>query len=217
MLGETIAFDVGESVLVKMEDALRYSTVYNSAYALAKVDKDKHEQYALAEIKEFIYPGLDPILWVKVYAPALEQMIEIPIDFLIKIETYKTDLSNCTERKKNMSIAVHKIVYNGDTTVVYWKDGTRTIVHKAEGEEDNKYHAFCAALAKKVYGSNAEVNRIVCSGIFQHKRTPKKKKKEEPQRESRASLNCETIEETIEKFFNRHWNYFMGREETDND
>lgn len=57
-----------------------------------------------------------------------------------------------------------KIIYNGPATIVFWEDGTKTIVKRAKGERNNRYNAFCAALAKKLYGNNSTVNRFVKSG-----------------------------------------------------
>ena len=58
-----------------------------------------------------------------------------------------------------------RIIYNGPATIVFWEDGTKTIVKRSKKEKDNKYNAFCAALAKKIYGNNSKVNRYVNSGI----------------------------------------------------
>lgn len=69
-------------------------------------------------------------------------------------------------RKKFLPVmyAPKKIIYNGPATIVFWEDGTKTIVKKAKGEKNNRYNAFCAALAKKLYGNNSVVNRLVKSG-----------------------------------------------------
>lgn len=58
-----------------------------------------------------------------------------------------------------------KIIFNGPATVVFWKDGTKTVVKRAEKDPDNRYNAFCAALAKKIFESNSRVNSIVKNGI----------------------------------------------------
>lgn len=42
-------------------------------------------------------------------------------------------------------------------------------------EKFSKYHAFCAALAKKIYGNNSRVNAIVESGKDRPHPTKKKK------------------------------------------
>lgn len=60
-----------------------------------------------------------------------------------------------------------KIIYNNPATIVFWKDGSKTVVKKAPHEKFNTYHAFCAALAKKVFGNNSRVNAIVKSGEYQ--------------------------------------------------
>lgn len=54
-----------------------------------------------------------------------------------------------------------RILRSGPCTIVFWEDGTKTIVRKAPDEEDNAYAAFTAALAIKIFGSNQAVKRIV--------------------------------------------------------
>ena len=63
-----------------------------------------------------------------------------------------------------------RILFNDPATIVFWKDGTKTVVKRSPGEEFNAYTAFCAALAKKIFGNNSAVNRIVKSGTDQHKK-----------------------------------------------
>lgn len=56
---------------------------------------------------------------------------------------------------------VDHIIYNGPATIVFWKDGTKTVVKVAEDGEFNVYWGFCAALAEKVFGSNHAVKSII--------------------------------------------------------
>ena len=63
------------------------------------------------------------------------------------------------------------------TTVVFWKDGEKTVVRPMDKDEDNIYNAFTAALAKKVFGSNSQVNKIVKMTIEPEKRKKAKKNK----------------------------------------
>lgn len=69
-----------------------------------------------------------------------------------------------------------RIIKNGPAMVVFWKDGTKTIVKRKKGEPDNLYHAFTAALAKKIFGSNSHVNRIIESIVDESKKEKKTKK-----------------------------------------
>lgn len=69
-----------------------------------------------------------------------------------------------------------RIIKNGPAMVVFWKDGTKTIVKRKKGESDNLYHAFTAALAKKIFGSNSHVNKIIESIVDESKKEKKMKK-----------------------------------------
>lgn len=60
---------------------------------------------------------------------------------------------------------VEKIIFNPPATIVFWGDNTKTVVKCGADTQFNRYFGFCAALAKKVYGSNSRVNRIVNDGI----------------------------------------------------
>ena len=89
--------------------------------------------------------------------------------YAIDEDTAKMLLKNKPELnfKKYNFYEPKKIIYNGKATIVFWKDGTKTVVKMAEGTIYSKYNAFCAALAKKICGSNSAVNRTVANGIEQ--------------------------------------------------
>lgn len=54
-----------------------------------------------------------------------------------------------------------KIIRNGPATIVMWPDNTKTVVKCSEGENDNTYTAFCAALAQKIFVSNSKIKKMV--------------------------------------------------------
>lgn len=54
-----------------------------------------------------------------------------------------------------------RILRSGRATIVFWKDGTKTVVKRTPDEPDNEYAAFTAALAIKVFGSNSKVKRVI--------------------------------------------------------
>ena len=56
---------------------------------------------------------------------------------------------------------VSRILKSRNRTIVFWADGTQTIVKRAEDEAERDYNAFCAALGIKLYGSNSALKRIV--------------------------------------------------------
>ena len=58
-------------------------------------------------------------------------------------------------------LEVKKIIKNGPATIVFWTDGTKTIVKLQDGDQDDIYAAFTAALAKKIFGSTSKVRKII--------------------------------------------------------
>ena len=54
-----------------------------------------------------------------------------------------------------------KIMKSGRAPIVFWRDGSKTVVKRAEDEPDNDYNAFCAAVAKKALGSTSKVRKVV--------------------------------------------------------
>ena len=75
--------------------------------------------------------------------------------------------------KKPEPFTPKKIIRSGPMTIIFWDDGTKTLVRRAEGAEDDPYLAFCAGLAKKMYGNNTRVKKLITE------KTVETKKKEE--------------------------------------
>ena len=76
-----------------------------------------------------------------------------------------------------------QIIYSNPATIVFWGDGSKTVVKVSDKENFNPYYGFCAALAKKVYGNNSLVNKIVGGGVYDTPKDKKKKKKKKPQKD----------------------------------
>ena len=56
---------------------------------------------------------------------------------------------------------VDRIIFSPPATIVFWKDGTKTVVKCAKGEPFSEYNGFSAALLKKVFGSNSAVKKLI--------------------------------------------------------
>jgi hypothetical protein len=119
------------------------------------IEKDSPLEETLYTIK---------ILNYKNYGLTHPLISEVPESFMIK-KPYPN---------KIMPI---RIIYNDPATIVFWDDDTKTVVKRAKGEKFNKYNAFCAALAKKIYENNSQVRKIVESGEEQIKKDIQKKGK----------------------------------------
>ena len=60
-------------------------------------------------------------------------------------------------------ITPSKILLNNPATIVFWNDGTKTVVKREKGKVNDIFNAFVAALAKKLYGNTSNVLKIVDS------------------------------------------------------
>ena len=83
---------------------------------------------------------------------------EIHIDFEDPFQLFLKNMAKQINVKKLLPV---KILKSGNATIVFWNDGEKTIVKRAEDEPDNEYAAFTAALAKKIYGSNNAIKKII--------------------------------------------------------
>ncbi len=54
-----------------------------------------------------------------------------------------------------------KILKNGSATIVFWKDGSKTIVKRSADDAPDDYAAFTAALAIKIFGSNSGLKKVL--------------------------------------------------------
>lgn len=69
-----------------------------------------------------------------------------------------------------------RILKSGDRTIVFWDDGTKTIVKRADGTQDSNYNAYLAALGKKIYGTTSALKRIVARTEVQEQKKQKNQK-----------------------------------------
>lgn len=54
-----------------------------------------------------------------------------------------------------------RILRHGIATIVFWQDGTKTVVKRHADEPDNEYAAFTAALGVKIFGSNSQLKSVL--------------------------------------------------------
>ena len=67
-----------------------------------------------------------------------------------------------------------QIIHNRDAVIVFWKDGSKTIVRRREGDPDDIHSAFAQALTKKLFGATTTVHKMVDKVLKEQE--PKKRK-----------------------------------------
>ncbi len=100
-------------------------------------------------------------------APAEEEETYIPDDEIPFCdldcdccdEEYDPDQAECPNFWGIPDIT--RIIFNPPATIVFWDDGTKTVVKCMEGQPFEKYAGFCAACMKKAFGSTSRAKAIM--------------------------------------------------------
>lgn len=74
---------------------------------------------------------------------------------------------------------IKKIVANDKTTIVMWNNGTKTIVRPSANDNYDLEAAVCAAIAKKIYGTNSAFKRMIKEKVVVQENKKKENKKKE--------------------------------------
>lgn len=137
-------------------------------------------------------------------------------DYFTCLKRLADSINSSTKTEYKTSLKPESIDVNGDYTTVHWNDGTHTVVKRAEDEPDNLYAAFCAALAKKLYGSTANVHKLaesVETGRVKAKKeqerreriaAQKAKEQRDHERKVKAMAKKLALEEEVQKYFKEH-------------
>lgn len=89
---------------------------------------------------------------------------------------------------------VDRIIFSPPATIVFWKDGTKTVVKCAKGEPFSEYNGFAAALLKKVFGSNSAVKKLI----------QRKKQYDASAKATPASAQATTLEQRFKELVNEY-------------
>lgn len=167
------------------------------------------------EIFAFDYAHLRVGLMNRISLEGYEKVSRIWVDPLaiINLPVRKVSYADYyAEKRKQKKVGYiptpKKIIINEDSkvTVVMWDDNTKTIVKCSEADQYDPYAAYCAAFAKKCYGTNSQLKKTIENHtVFQES---KKKNKTDapllPSMEEAAKNFCDTAKsfcDTAKKYF----------------
>ena len=63
--------------------------------------------------------------------------------------------------QKQLKLNIRKVIFNDPATIVFWLDGTKTIVKKADDEPWDPEKGLAMAIIKKYFGTNKEIKKII--------------------------------------------------------
>lgn len=107
---------------------------------------------------------LDPDQVVSITRPVFQRMLN-------ECSKARRDAHDYMQKDGEFTAALYRqfqfmpkeIIYNDAATIVYWTDGTKTVVKCNENDEYSEYAGFVAAVAKKMYGGANAINRLIDS------------------------------------------------------
>ena len=107
---------------------------------------------------------LDPEQVVAISKPVFQRMLNACTKARKDVHDYmQKDIKFTAGLHRQFRFAPKEIIYNDAATIVYWTDGTKTVVKCNENDEYSEYAGFVAAVAKKMYGGANAINRLIDS------------------------------------------------------
>ena len=58
------------------------------------------------------------------------------------------------------TMKIKKVIFNDPATIVYWNDGTKTVVKCQEGDIFDKEKGLAMAIIKKICGNKGSYNKV---------------------------------------------------------
>ena len=121
-------------------------------------------------------------------------------DFLDAMRYCYNDVTTVKKFSASMEIKVDipgmidRVIFNDPATIIYWKDGSKTVVKRSDDDIWDPEKGFCMAVIKKLYGHTSFIKRFM-----------------EPEEE----MPILTVEEACEslKNFGKKLNDMMGKGE----
>ena len=112
---------------------------------------------------------LDPDQVVSIARPVFQRMLN-------ECSKARRDVHDYMQKDGEFTAALYRqfqfmpkeIIYNDAATIVYWTDGTKTVVKCNENNVYSEYSGFVAAVAKKMYGGANAINRLIDSKKVVH-------------------------------------------------
>lgn len=103
---------------------------------------------------------------------------------------------------------IERVVFSGPATIVFWEDGTKTVVKAMKGEKVEHYAGFAAACMKKLFGSTSRAKAIMNECAEEQVKVEKRKKADKyypdlTQAYNEVVANHESIKEAVNESLER--------------
>lgn len=104
------------------------------------------------------------------------------VDWGVKIVFKKSDSLDASTIKKgtlpHMNMKVKNVIFSGPATIVFWKDGTKTVTKCREGETYSKEAGLAMCFMKKAIGDRTKFQKVMKKWIPETSKTEEKNPRE---------------------------------------
>lgn len=76
---------------------------------------------------------------------------------ILSVEKYAASL----ELRVNIPEMIDRIIFNDPATIIYWKDGSKTVVKRAEDDNWDPEKGICMAIVKKLCGYTSFIKNYI--------------------------------------------------------
>lgn len=111
-------------------------------------------------------------------------------DFGDRIKKYVENRLNSDETNKNAFPEIKKVIFNYPATIVFFADGTKTVVKCKEDEEFSPWAGVALCIVKRLYGDDFHKKMKLACKYF------------EAPRKITVDHTCEGISRALEEFIN---------------
>lgn len=80
------------------------------------------------------------------------------------IRSYREIIKNRSYNQisqKQLKLNIREVIFNDPATIVFWLDGTKTVVKRAYDEPWDPEKGLAMAVIKKYFGTNKELKKII--------------------------------------------------------
>ena len=111
---------------------------------------------------------------------------------------------------------VRRIIFSDPATIVFWEDGTKTVVKCMKGEKFERYAGFAMACMKKMFGSTSRAKAIMEDSDEANWETPQKEEQPaSPTPKANPKAKSITLDELISAFTSAVKSAVEGKGETE--
>ena len=76
---------------------------------------------------------------------------------ILSVEKYKASI----ELRIDIPGMIDRVIFNDPATIIYWKDGSKTVVKRSDDDIWDPEKGFCMAVIKKLYGHTSFIKRFM--------------------------------------------------------